>query len=88
MTGNQTVAVNGDVTGTALGQPLNSPLTDFTGSLPEGDVAFGATDTTVTYDDTSTTLGTASPKFEAPIVGEVEVTITLVGFRGSLTFDP
>ena len=87
MTGNQTIAVNGDVSGTAFGQNIDAALSDFTGVLPEGEVAFGVGDTTVTYDDSSTEVATASPDFDTPI-GSRSVTITLTGLRGSLTFDP
>ncbi len=83
MVGNQPVAINGDVSGTALGSPIDEPLSDFTGMLPEGDVAFDNGDTTVSYDDDQTTLGTAAPE----VSGQV-ITITLKGLTGSLTFDP
>ncbi len=83
MTGNQTVAVLGDVEGTALGMPIGpSPLMGFEGELPEGDVAFGAGDTTFTYADDMTVIATAMPEVAPGIM----VTVTLTGLDGTATF--
>ncbi len=82
--GNQPIVVLGDVEGTAIGMPIGpTPLADFSGVLPEGVVAFGADDTTVTYADTSTLVATATPE-----VSGQEVTVTLTGLTGSLTYGP
>ena len=83
MTGNQSVQVQGDVSGTALGMPLPpTPLMDFDGVLPEGDAAFGASDTTATWADDTTVVATAMPE----VVMGITVTVTLTGLDGSLTF--
>jgi len=83
MTGNQSVAVLGDVEGMALGMPIGpTPLTGFEGQLPEGDVAFGADDTTFTYADDMTVIATAMPE----VVPGIMVTVTLTGLDGTSTF--
>ena len=83
MTGNQSIDVQGDVEGTALGMPVGpAPLEMFSGVLPEGDVEFGADDTTVTYDDTVTVIATAMPE----VMPGLAVTVTLTGLTGSVTF--
>lgn len=85
MVGNQSIQVVGDVEGTALGMPVGpTPLMDFNGVLPEGDAAFGADDTTVTYADEATQIATAMPEVGPGIM----VTVTLSGLNGSLTFAP
>lgn len=83
MTGNQSIDVQGDVEGTALGMPVGpAPLEMFSGMLPEGEVEFGADDTTVTYDDTNTVIATAMPE----VMPGLAVTVTLTGLTGSVTF--
>jgi hypothetical protein len=83
MVGNQSIEVLGDVEGDALGMPIGPiALMMFSGVLPEGDVGFGAGDTTVTYADDSTVIATAMPE----VVPGVMVTVTLTGLDGSLTF--
>lgn len=83
MTGNQSIDVQGDVEGTALGMPVGpAPLEMFSGVLPEGEVEFGADDTTVTYDDTNTVIATAMPE----VMPGLAVTVTLTGLTGSVTF--
>jgi hypothetical protein len=83
MTGNQSIDVQGDVEGMALGMPVGpAPLEMFSGMLPEGEVAFGAGDTTATYADDSTVIATAMPEVSPGIV----VTVTLTGLTGSVTF--
>ncbi len=85
MAGNQTVVINGSVVGVALNNPIGPvALDNFTGVLPEGEVSFGANDTTVTYADTSTVVGTAQPEIDVGI--PVDVNIELKGLTGSLTF--
>lgn len=82
MVGNQSVQVQGDVSGMALGNPLPpTPLMDFNGVLPEGDAQFGATDTTMTYADDMTVIATAMPE----VVMGITVTVTLTGLDGSIT---
>lgn len=84
MTGNQSIDVQGDVEGMALGMPVGpAPLEMFSGVLPEGEVEFGGTDTTVTYDDTVTVIATAMPE----VMPGLAVTVTLTGLTGSVTFD-
>lgn len=81
--GNQSIDVLGDVEGMALGMPVGpAPLMDFSGMLPEGEVEFGAGDTTVTYADNGTVIATAMPE----VAPGVMVTVTLTGLEGSLTF--
>jgi hypothetical protein len=83
MVGNQSIDVQGDVEGTALGMPIGpTPLMMFQGVLPEGEAAFGAGDTTATYADDSTVIATAMPEVSPGIV----VTVTLTGLDGSVTF--
>ncbi len=83
MTGNQSVQVQGDVSGTALGNQLPAtPLMDFDGVLPEGDAAFGGADTTVSWADDMTVVATAMPE----VIPGISVTVTLTGLDGSLTF--
>lgn len=85
MAGNQTVLVNGSVVGVAMNNPIGPlALDNFSGALPEGDVSFGADDTTVTYDDANTVVGTASPQVDVGF--PVTVNIELKGMKGSLTF--
>lgn len=83
MAGNQSIQVQGDVEGMALGMPVGPvPLMDFNGSLPEGTADFGADDTTVTYMDDSTEIAFAQPE-----VGPgISVDVTLTGLNGTVTF--
>lgn len=83
MVGNQSIDVQGDVEGTALGMPIGPvPLMMFQGVLPEGNVEFGTGDTTPTYADEVTVIATAMPEVAAGIM----VTVTLTGLTGSVTF--
>ncbi|MCA9705987.1 MAG: hypothetical protein KDK70_09090 [Myxococcales bacterium] len=83
MAGNQSIQVLGDVEGTALGMPVGpAPLMDFIGVLPEGEVAFGGSDTTVTYSPDNTVIATAMPE----VMPGIAVTVTLTGLDGEMTF--
>ncbi|MEM7153958.1 MAG: hypothetical protein AAF799_14000 [Myxococcota bacterium] len=81
MTGNQLISIQGNVSGSALMMPLDVPLEMFNGSLPEGDVAFGADDTSMTYADDSHIVAVAMPEFAGQTI-----VITLTGLDGALTF--
>jgi len=83
MMGNQSTTVVVDVAVRSdVGNLVPTPVADFDGSLPQGEVAFGDGDTTLTYvaEDTvvATTVFEVAPGFE--------VTMTLTGLDGSLTF--
>lgn len=81
MTGNQSITVHGEVEGMVVVTPIGpSPLMMFDGNLPEGDVEFGADDTTVTYADDMTVIATAMPEFEG-----MAITVTLTGLDGTIT---
>lgn len=79
-TGVQPITINGRVTGMSLLGPIDEMLEGFDGVLPTADVAFGDSDTTPTYADTETVVATAMPELG------IEVTVTLIGLTGSVTF--
>jgi hypothetical protein len=83
MTGNQPVQLNGNASGSALGSPINEPLTDFTGSLPEGDVTVASGVHTVAFADDSHVLASGMPE----VAGQT-LTVSIVGLNGDLTFNP
>lgn len=81
MMGNQLISIQGNVSGEALSMPLDVPLEMFNGSLPEGDVTFGAADTSLNYADDSHVVAVAMPEFAGQTI-----VITLTGLDGALTF--
>lgn len=84
--GNQSIVVHGTVSGTIVlfGFRIDIPpteLEDFTGVLPEAEVAFGVDDTSATYADDMTVIATAMPE----VMGQT-ISVTLTGLNGALTF--
>ena len=80
--GNQPVILNGDAQGSALGMPIDAPLEDFEGSLPEGTLSVGS-GITVTYADTTHVVAQGMP-----MVSGQTLTVQVIGLEGSVTIDP